>query len=88
MRRESSGIAHRAVAVTGPRALASALAQVARRAGTSTARGWRDAVYLQERLLEAERPLERERALRWERRFRGYRLVGSHLPDAAGKGVP
>jgi hypothetical protein len=44
------------------------------------ARGWRDALYLQARMLELQRPWEQRGSLRWRREIGGTRLVGSHLP--------
>jgi hypothetical protein len=43
-------------------------------------RGWRDAVYLQERLMRLQRPWEFDGPLRWRRQNGGSRLVGSWLP--------
>ena len=74
-------------------ALAGSLTRLAERVATVTVRGWRDAVYLQERLLDAERPGETEGTLRWQRQLGSHRLVGSYLPGTgdgfpAGDGVP
>ncbi len=58
----------------------------ARRLIGSLTRGWRDSLYLHRRLLEAQRPWEHQGPLRWQRQYRGWRIVGSRLPENIDEG--
>ena len=51
-------------------------------------RGWQDARYLNERLVQLQTPWEDEGPLRWRRHLRGWRLVGSGLPALPGPAEP